>query len=317
MAIDSIKKLQSLIDMYNEDPGVFTSREVAQVAQMAQQVGIPFQPKSSAKRKFGVFAQEALDTALLGAIPDRFKTVPLTKGEGYAGMAGDIAGIATPGGAPSLLGRAASKAAGRGVAKLAQLTTKGTGVAPTAAEISTSGLKALRGVQDVGKYGAVRLQQGTKIAADNLRKFGLENQAVAFTKFMNKQAKGLRGFKGFGRGQQYVERLTGEPMFQQAIVGGARFGTQAAAGDLTENLAGGQFDQIITDFMGGASIGSIGGFLSKMPTKNKLFNIRNITAGIVAWSAGQGLPADEDRIYARLLTLAGLATGARGVPKLQ
>ena len=313
MAVDSMVKLESLIHMYENDPGVFTSREVAQLSQMAQSVGLPFKPKSDARRKMGIFAQEAVDTALLGAIPNRLKSVPLTQGEQYAGMAGDIAGVATPGGLPSMLGRGAAKMATRGSAKLAQLASKGTGVAPRMAEIKTSGLGALRGVQDIGKYGSVRLQQGTKIAADNLRKFGLNKQAKAFTSFMNKRAKGLQGFQGFGRAQGMVERATGSPFLQGAVAGGARFGTQLAAGDLTENIAEGNFDQIISDFMGGASVGAIGGFLSKMPVKNKVFNIRNTAAGIVAWSAGQGMPLDEDKVYARLLTLAGLATGARGV----
>ena len=261
MAVDSMVKLESLIQMYENDPGVFTSREVAQIQQMAQQVGLPFKPKSDARRKMGIFAQEAVDTALLGAIPNQLKSVPLTQGEQYAGMAGDIAGIATPGGLPSMLGRGAAKMATRGSARLAQLASKGTGVAPKVVDIQQGGLKALRGIQDVGKYGGVRLRQGTEIAAKNLRKFGLNKQAKAFTSFMNKQAKGLEGFKGFGRAQNLVERATSSPLLQGAVAGGARFGTQLAAGDLTENVAEGNFDQVISDFMGGASVGAIGGFV--------------------------------------------------------
>ena len=311
---DDVRKISSMVDIYQSDPAVFTDNDVQQLMQMAQAVGIPFEPKSSIKRKIGVFAGEAVDTALLGAVPEGVKLQPRTTGERYSGMAGDVAGMITPGGLPSVLGKKAATFAAHKMGRLGQLATKGQGVPATQAAIRQGGLKAVGGTKDLGVYAGQRLSQGGRFTAKQMEKFGLKKQAKAFRNFMDKQGAGLQalGRKGFGKPGEIFGKVAESPTLQNVVSRGIGFGAQVAAGDLTENIAGGNFDQIISDFMGGASVGAIGGFLSGKAFsvgKNKLFNIRNLAKAIVVHSAGQGIPMQEDKIYARLLTLAGLTVG--------
>lgn len=308
MAEDIYRQVDEMLKLYRRNPGVFTDNDIATLQQLTQMIGVPFEPKSSFKRKVGIGIQEAVDTALLGAIPESVKLGKRTTGERIAGGVGDIAGLAVPVGAPGLLAKGAGKVATKGMARLEALATK-TGVPQPAYRLAREGFKGVRGTEDLSRYAAMQMRKGTQVAVDRMKKYGLESQAKSFRNFMHKQAKGLQGLEGFGVVGRGVARFGGSPMAQQAVGRAASFGTRVAAGDLLENVGEGKFDQIITDFMGGASVGAIGGFLGSIPGKNKFFNIRNLARGIVAYSAGQGIPLEEDRIYARLLTLAGLTVG--------
>lgn len=113
------------IQSYQTNPDAYSDEEISQIANYAGMLGIPFTPKTSAKRIIKNALYEAVDSALLGALPKSMKPYSLTGEEKFAGTAGSVLGMAVPG--------FGAYKAGKGAVKGAAYLAKGDGLTGMAA----------------------------------------------------------------------------------------------------------------------------------------------------------------------------------------
>lgn len=90
-------QVASMVSAYMQNPQAFSDDEVYQLKQAADSVGVPFNPRSSGSRMASNFIFNAMDTALLGFLPDSIGPRQITSGDSIAASLGNVAGFAVPG----------------------------------------------------------------------------------------------------------------------------------------------------------------------------------------------------------------------------
>ncbi len=111
----------NLLDQYKRNPDQFSDRQAEKIAMMAKSLGLHF-PKES--KPFRKFAFDAIDTALLGLVPNSWR--PESRGQSVfgetgadsmAGSIGSLLGIAGTGGLALANAPRIGRAVGRGYGK--------------------------------------------------------------------------------------------------------------------------------------------------------------------------------------------------------
>lgn len=111
----------SLLDQYKRNPDQFSDRQAEKIAMMAKSLGLHF-PKES--KPFRKFAFDAIDTALLGLMPNSLR--PISRGQSVfgesdadrmAGSVGSLLGIAGTGGLALANAPRVGRVLGRGYGK--------------------------------------------------------------------------------------------------------------------------------------------------------------------------------------------------------
>ncbi len=119
---------RQLVDQYRRNPEQFTDKEAEKIARIARDYGLRFPRESKA---FSKFAFDAVDTGLLGLIPNSMRPVSRgertfgeTDSEQVAGSVGSLLGIAGTGGL-AYLGRSAIARGGKAMlGKIPQASAK-------------------------------------------------------------------------------------------------------------------------------------------------------------------------------------------------
>ena len=119
---------RQLLDQYRRNPEQFTDKEAEKIARIARDYGLRFPRESKA---FSKFAFDAVDTGLLGLLPNSMRPVSRgestfgeTKAERYAGSIGSLLGIAGTGGL-AYAGRSAIARGGKAMlGKIPQASSK-------------------------------------------------------------------------------------------------------------------------------------------------------------------------------------------------
>jgi len=109
-----IAAIQNAIEMYHQQPKAYSDTEIRALMEAASQYGIRFEPQFNMGRAIKNFGFEALDTALLGLLPNDWGPEALTGGERAFGFAGDLLGLAVPGALAMKAGKGALGALRRG-----------------------------------------------------------------------------------------------------------------------------------------------------------------------------------------------------------
>jgi hypothetical protein len=186
--------LRALISQYNAYPDQFESADIKQLQLAAMEMGLPFEPQTSATRAVGSF----VDQLAFGLVPDSLYGGAITDTEKMAGSAGDIASFLIPFGAMSHAGVSAAKVGAKAVGAFSA------GRAAAAKGIAKRGLataenQAARALVDK------KLQATLKTIADNRSKMekGIKSyldKTGAFEEIINKATIGMiaGGASGFG-----------------------------------------------------------------------------------------------------------------------
>lgn len=98
-----VKALQQAIMAYEQNPDMFSDEDVAGIKEMADAIGIPFEPKFSLGRTLGNAAFNFIDTLAFGVIPDEWGPAQLTGSDKVAATVGTIGGMVVPFGGPAKL----------------------------------------------------------------------------------------------------------------------------------------------------------------------------------------------------------------------
>lgn len=264
-----LRSINARIEDYYRNPDQYTDEDVEQLMQITSQLGIKFSPKSSFGRKAGIALGSLADTLLLGAIPNSWYPKALTTGDRVASGIGQVVGILSPFGAPSMIGRAAFRGA--------------KALVPAAGEVTLAGSKLVPGIEKLGAKIAEKgggqvakgIEPAVKFLTENIGKTNIKIPA-----WLN--SAGVRG--ALGRGIKY----------------GAAYGSS----NLVPDTMSGDIDRIISKALGGVTMGTLGKFISTIG-KDNLSILRNLSRLIAVKAAAAGTPLSEEDVRDRLLMLAG------------
>lgn len=279
-----MNELESIFKLYRHHPEMFTNEEVNRLMEIAKMAGFKFQPKTTLGREIGAGVMNLLDAATFGAIPNTFKPTPRTLGGRIGATAGTIAGAFTT---PLAAGRALGMRATGGLARLGGVRFTKKGVGEFITQKGAGVTEAIRSLPGVGQRLAPLAEKGVT----SLKK-------LATTKGSMRALKAMGRFGESPRLQGFAER--------------AMLGAGVMAGPtLLSDLSAGDIDKVVTNVMGGVTMGAIGEFIAGLPASKRLLSARNISRVIAVNAAQSGYDFDPEDVTAMIMQLA-LTRGVGG-----